>query len=525
MSRRGRGLGRGKQGLVETSACALGYIYQTDGRGSWCGLPLVGERPPPTNPPKEWILRASTWPFQEGDVLCLLRGARLPIVVRLSSADASIIAVAPFPAWVTEQIDRVRQMDSFPYSLRLVWEWSNGAPAIGPSNKLRSTQSNPRDARLQAERMVTSGVLLTEVARCEYNPAASVMLEEAIKTLRGAVKIFEKHGGKDDQGALTAVQHLLSAYQLHIQIRERGYLPIAQANSEKAELLARLAHHELDHLQDGEDVESFVCEHIGLGDVVAEALIYYLGHRFVATEKVLSSALGHLSSRGIALLLDRGGERSINADTIIASTKSVRSYYDDDDATFLLMDRAPDSVKFSEILARIVAISWLPVGRSVVEVLENIARRYAARVYVTEDVLKAAVSRDGVATRLTEILLGLPGSVEAVTEAVIEAAAKTMHGQPLHHILERYPESVPPTGRVTEAIARWCQMTSVELFLAEKGDGVHITTRVLDAAAENPDWGGLRLLLKRSEGHVFITETVVLRAAEQEWGGRNEYTA
>ena len=126
----------GNMAFVETSACALGYIYQTDDRGSWGALPLVGEldeRPPPTNPQKKWILRGPTWLFQEGDVLCLLRGTRLPVVVRLSGPDASIIAIVPFPAWATEQIDRVRQVDSFPYSLRLVWEWSNGAPRSFPA--------------------------------------------------------------------------------------------------------------------------------------------------------------------------------------------------------------------------------------------------------------------------------------------------------------------------------------------------------------------------------------------------------
>lgn len=77
-----------------------------------------------------WTLQASVTPIQEGDLICLLRGASKPTIIRLCTDYFTVIAITATP---TEDIrlestfvkwsELIPSITTFPHDFIFVWNW------------------------------------------------------------------------------------------------------------------------------------------------------------------------------------------------------------------------------------------------------------------------------------------------------------------------------------------------------------------------------------------------------------------
>ena len=106
------------------------------------------------------------------------------------------------------------------------------------------------------------------------------------------------------------------------------------------------------------------------------------------------------------------------------------------------------------------------------------------------------------------------------------SVSKAAHGEgnALRALLENnLGDKLPLEGKVTKTVARWQDHSLFRLLLARRGDEVHITRDVVEAAAENLYSGKeiITLLLDKRSNKVHITSNVV-EAATENWDSGKE---
>ncbi|KAJ4244821.1 hypothetical protein NW762_014400 [Fusarium torreyae] len=120
--------------VIRGKGCVLGKVLSVNRDIDWQDRQHVGITW--TNafgygePDSLWTLQASAKSLQEGDVICLLQGATLPMVIRLCNDYWNIIMVAAPPlddlqaAASDKKAELSQLITTFPHDFLLVWDWT-----------------------------------------------------------------------------------------------------------------------------------------------------------------------------------------------------------------------------------------------------------------------------------------------------------------------------------------------------------------------------------------------------------------
>ncbi|KAK5654000.1 hypothetical protein OQA88_7677 [Cercophora sp. LCS_1] len=194
-----------------------------------------------------WFLQASAVPVREGDLVCLLRGAPKPTIIRPRGDYFVIIAITATP---TEHLrskstdmdwQRVRQSlettGSFRKDFLLVWDWETASSPGRPENEDGGLGEDYASLtkRCNLETSGTDGVDDESKKIARLWDAALILedaenYDEAGKRLQLAVDTCERTLGKESPRAIAARDRLATVHKKH-----------QQSEAEKAERAAREA--------------------------------------------------------------------------------------------------------------------------------------------------------------------------------------------------------------------------------------------------------------------------------------------
>jgi hypothetical protein len=171
-----------------------------------------------------WTLQASVTPIQEGDLICLLRGASKPTIIRLCKDYFTVIAITTTPS---EDIranstfvnwpELIQSITTFGRDFIFVWNWEE-SPGKSPdggedyaslmkSCGLKSSETEIEDESKKTTRLWNVALILED----------SENYKEAAEKLQLVVKDYERTFGQKHPRTLTAMDKLVAIYKKHEQ--------------------------------------------------------------------------------------------------------------------------------------------------------------------------------------------------------------------------------------------------------------------------------------------------------------------
>ncbi len=179
----------------------------------------------------------------------------------------------------------------------------------------------------------------------------------------------------------------------------------------------------------------------------------------------------------------------------------------------LLLDHRTQEIEITEsVVANAASNTWYGQSEELVQLLLD--HEAAAGIRIAEKILESAARNSN--ERVMRLLLTSRSSEVKITEAVLEAAATTFHGDAMMRLLlEQRGEEIQVTENIVIAATRSCRI--LELLLEERGAEVKITKNVLLAAAGSQA-STLQLLLEHRGSEVLVTEDIVMAAASNPVG-------
>ncbi|KAL8402568.1 hypothetical protein RB596_009081 [Gaeumannomyces avenae] len=217
--------------------------------------------------PSRFTFQASAKPIKKGDVVCLLKGASTPTIVRLCDGFSTIIMITlprtnDLPKWIAS-------IARFPTDFLLVWDWDESPKSQGGEDygDFISSRGVPKCSRAgcecqnhldEAARWWNFGVLLNGLERHE----------EAVKHFRKAVEVYGIGAGlrsvdntdpghvrwrKEDENALRVMEGLFidgKGAIIEAGYKEHGHTPLRWAAEEGCEAFTRLL------IENGADIEA-----------------------------------------------------------------------------------------------------------------------------------------------------------------------------------------------------------------------------------------------------------------------------
>ncbi|RDW64095.1 hypothetical protein BP5796_10597 [Coleophoma crateriformis] len=122
--------------VIKGKGCILGSIFSIEGnmasdnkqrvRVSWRGL--LGHSKASGHIYTPWILQSSAIPLQRGDLICLLRGATKPTIIRVYGDFSAILVIAASPPYIEiggehlQWLEVLQRINLFNRDLTLIWD-------------------------------------------------------------------------------------------------------------------------------------------------------------------------------------------------------------------------------------------------------------------------------------------------------------------------------------------------------------------------------------------------------------------
>ncbi|KLU93047.1 hypothetical protein MAPG_11963, partial [Magnaporthiopsis poae ATCC 64411] len=261
--------------VVEAKGCVLGEITSAQEhatRNDRQHVEITWKRAPSHSDEKgrlstQFIFQASAKTIKKGDVVCLLKGASRPTIVRLCDGSSTIIMITlprtnDLPKWIAS-------IARFPTDFLLVWDWDESRKSQGGEDygDFISSRGVPKCSKAgcecqnlpdEAARWLNFGVLLNGIKR----------YEEAVKHFRKAVEVYSIGAAsrsmgnsdpghvrwrKEDEKALRVMDKLLingKSATIEAGYKEHGHTPLRWAVEEGCEAFTRLL------IENGADIEA-----------------------------------------------------------------------------------------------------------------------------------------------------------------------------------------------------------------------------------------------------------------------------
>ncbi|KAI0814470.1 heterokaryon incompatibility protein-domain-containing protein [Xylaria sp. FL0064] len=166
--------------IIKSKGCVLGEVSSVPSDGAWDDRQNVDITSKNTfgylDQKREWIarwtLQAPAKSIQKGDVVCLLKGALKPTIVRLFEDYCAVIAIAVTPTddKRTEKVginwlDVLPSITTFPSDFLLIWDWEKSWERLEDEDYKCFIESRlPKHARTELE-SYNKGLSLWDIGR------------------------------------------------------------------------------------------------------------------------------------------------------------------------------------------------------------------------------------------------------------------------------------------------------------------------------------------------------------------------
>ncbi|RYP07583.1 hypothetical protein DL764_002410 [Monosporascus ibericus] len=271
---------------------------------------------------RKWTLQPSAKSVQAGDLVCLLRGALKPTIIRPCKDHLSVVMItAPLKDIGTEDgsVGQPEEPIFFPHDFILVWNW-------------KTEHLNGEIGYLDKRTRLWNVALILEEAE-EY--------EEADERLRDAVEIYERESGEGDPHSRTSKEKRemkkWENEKMKLLLGQRGDgVPItervagaAARNEKSGEAMMRLLF-ELrgDEVPITESVVAAAAKNEKSGEALMRLLFEQRGDEVPITESVAAAAAGSENS-GEAMMRflfeQRGDEVPITESVAAAAAKNEKN--------------------------------------------------------------------------------------------------------------------------------------------------------------------------------------------------------
>jgi len=403
---------------------------------------------------RRWTLPPLAKSVEVGDLVCLLRGATNPTVIRLCKDHFSIIMITA-PSLQPEQ-----PITKFPHDFLLLWDWEK-APGESQDRRQYDTlmkrrasehSGGDREGYLDKMTRLCSVASILEDGE-EYKEAEAILGE--------IVEGYHRELGEEDPRTLAARDKLAAVY--------RG----AQKWEEAKALLEQVIQTRI--RSQGTDHPDTIRSRAVLAST-------YRDQGLLRPEK----------QRAIMSILEWRGDG-----TQVAGKEAVKFAGSlDEEVMKILFDQRGSEVKVTGDVVVAAARNWWR-GECVMRLLLD---RRGSEVRITEDVLVAAAENNWQGEGLVRLLLDRGGSEVEITERVVEAAeANKWLGEGVMRLLldRRGSESRIAERAVAAPPARNRRLGGVMRRLANRGSEVKIAERAAAASSRMrlftfpppaPDW-------------------------------------
>ncbi|KAM0161371.1 hypothetical protein ACHAQE_004183 [Botrytis cinerea] len=502
--------------LIENKGYVLGHVSSINIDSTWHDrqyVSIVSHNKSESNNEERWLLQASAKSIRQGDLVCLLKGASKPSIIRAYKDHFSIILIAvALQDKIQRQGECFESLNPFSWTKKvsrdflLIWKW----------------KQNPEDLQGQAEDegIIESYFFLPEYLKTDTNRAVNSI---NVALALGDTRNYEK-ADNILQRQIDSYQGILGRENLDILVLKESLAWIYHKKHEQM-----LAENLL--LQVIETRKGFqgIHHHATLSSMARLGLIYMLAelspqnHREfiirlsnqienndqISEEDMIK--VGNLRShKMMELLLELKRD---NVEVTEEVVKAAASNYNGEKIMELILEKREEVIITEEIL-KAAASNY--GGKKIMELI--LEKR--EEVIITEKVLKAAASNDYYGKEIIELILEKREEV-IITEKVLKAAASNEYygKEIIELILEKREEVIITEEILKAAISNYYGKKIMKLILEKRGE-IIITEEILKAAASNYYGESIMKLILEKRGEVIITEEVLKAARKNERFGQ-----
>jgi len=356
---------------------------------------------------RKWILPPSAKSIQVGNLVCLLRGAAKPTIIRLYKDYYSVIMI-------TTPLELEQPPTNSLRDLLLVWDWEK----FQGKSQDREEYETLIKRRVPENLGADVGAHLDKIARLWD---AALVLEDAEEygkaeeRLREAVQGYETEFGKEDLRTLRSKDELALRYKKTKQWKEAEGLfeRVVQTRKEvqgadHPDTLSSMAHLESTYRDRGDFREAKKV------DMMIDILVRK-GDFVQITEEGVLRIMRSFDMDVMELLVERrGNEVHITEGMVRAAAGNLGS---GEAVMKLLLDRKGSEVQITKEAVVQIAKSFSP------ETMELLLNRKGSEVQITEGVVRAAAGNEWSGKAVMKLLVDRKGNKVQITEGVVTAAA------------------------------------------------------------------------------------------------------
>ena len=451
----------------------------------------------------DWTLLVSANPriaVQNGDLVCLLKGASKPTIIRPYRDHFAVIVTAASLPEATKL--EAQSMIDFPHDFLLVWNWEAYQVKLQDGGKSQTINEiighelpikESEDSFSEVTRLWNVVRILQDSNKCE---GTEQRMQEVIDK-------YEKAFGKEDLHTLAAMETLAITYQKtdRWDEGEKLFLRVIQTKKqvlgeEHPDTLSSMGSLALAYRAKRQSAESEKLE------MMKQLLELKRGQ---ITEGVIIQIAKSVDDDVVALLFERiGGEIQITEGIAGAASDNAK---DGEKITRLLLDREWDKIQITE--GAVVKF----VARFDKQLIGLLLDKLGDRFQITEKVVMAAANNYSSAEEVMRLLLDTRGNEIQITEGVLQTAAKNWKdgAKIIRLLLDRKGGKIQITEGIFEAGAGNKEM--IRLLIDNRWDEIQITERAVFKFVLRSDKQLIELLLNRVGDKIHITEEVVKAAA------------
>ncbi|KAK3330017.1 heterokaryon incompatibility protein-domain-containing protein [Apodospora peruviana] len=464
---------------------------------------------------------APVCPVMEGDLVCILEGADLPMVVRVCWDFVSVVKIRIDPG--LRFTDSLTQRDrnlrrNRPLDLLLVWDWCR--PARKETSEFEHIGVGPLAEQSDVVALECSAGGLTRLRNITVVLWEAERYTEGEETMNEAVRLYKEKTGEEALEDVVAVGQIFEG-SLHHQtiaafswlrtfVGKRGY----KWDDEVIESAVKMAKDPLlgQFIGSKNEKQSVVVGEYALkrantdtweGRILADIIVDWRDIRF--GDEALVWMLEPDAAKTIRRLLDSGLLRFDDMAKAVARLSTEDKW----NSLELLFHEQGDFHISEDILAAAAANKWWGD-----QMMTRLLLHQGAKERITGSVLVSAAKNRLTGSRICRILKDALVTDLTITEEVVVTAARFANADLMDLLLGKTltETPVPVTEAVTVAAVQGGSLELMQALFRSRGESLPITESVAVTAVQWEDVKMFELLFEQRGPKLPVTETVLVEA-------------
>ncbi|KAB8277230.1 heterokaryon incompatibility protein-domain-containing protein [Aspergillus minisclerotigenes] len=460
----------------------------------------------------EWELQAAAL-IQEGDIICLLKGASNPSIIRLCKDHFAVIILAVTPQqrpFLESPAVRPEEMNSMSglFGIPLIWKTplarTETKDEPGAMDRHMDTSPIPQGEERRAAEKRLKHIMLAVV------DIALTLLNQAKSETMIIEQILRQSG---TEGSIAEELAKVCA------VSEKVVKRVAGSGEYGPEIMKILFRHRGENLPVSEEVVKATAGNNSTdGPEIMRILFRHLGENLPVSEEVVRAAAGNNGRYGhriLEILIQQSKNLPVSEEVVRAAAGNSGPC--GPEIMRILFRHLGENLPVSEEVVKAAAGNNGPYGP---EILEILFRHLGENLPVSEEVVKAAAGNDRPhGPRILEVLIQQSKNLP-VSEEVVRAAAGNNgpYGHRILEILIQQSKNLPVSEEVVRAAAGNNGRYGPKIIktLIKQGKNLPVSEEVIRAAAGNsgkfaPE--ALNILFQHRGGNLPVSEEVVKAAA------------